>query len=99
MSGDFDPEAFYEQTGIDTRLAQPFVEPPLSSAGAHAQAELLQRLAGIRATIEIIESLVRNHPNNDAAFDTLNANFGQSLEDARAAFQRFRERRECKGAS
>lgn len=95
----FDADEFFEQTGIDVRLAAPGVEPPLSSAGEHAQAQVLRQFALMHAAISMLEVAVRDHPSDDRLFDILDQSLGQRLADVREALIRLRHRRECQGAA
>lgn len=97
---DFDPEEFLEQTGIETRLGgAPTIEPPLSSAGAGAQAEVLRQFGSLHAAISMIECAVRDNPSDDRLFDALDQALAVRMDDVRGALARLRERRDCRGAA
>ena len=97
---EFDPDDYFEQTGIDTRLKQQVVErslPALSPFAERLRDDLLHHVSTARAGLEMLETTLRDRPADDATFDAIDASFSDSLGAARASFERYRGHRECSG--
>ena len=72
--------------------------PPLSPVGERERDALLHAVGTMRASLEILEAVLRDRPNDDVTVEALTETFSRNLEASRAAFDRFRGLRECAGA-